>query len=86
MIDMRELEAAASGCREMACLCNGYVDSTRLHPGPLLAAQQVARLLTRTDKYCKLRGTRGFLLHGVWDLTDRDPHMFEARQWKTWTV
>ena len=52
VIDMRELEAAASGCREVGCLCDGYVDSTRLHPGPLLAGQQVARLLAKTDQHC----------------------------------
>jgi hypothetical protein len=39
---------------EQICRCAGYVDSTMLHPGPVLASKQMAQILALTDRHCSL--------------------------------
>ena len=65
VLDMVDVDIAVNGCREglgsvrrdedvLRCRCNGYVDRTWLHPGPMLASRQVAQLLQVTNDHCML--------------------------------
>ena len=65
VLDIRGIDLEINGCNtwraggvenENHCRCQSYVDHTGLHPGPQLAARQVARLLTATDAQCQLPG------------------------------
>lgn len=62
VLDMREIELEVNGCTAhgddasvSACRCEGYLDKSKLHPDPLRASRQVAKLLARMDEYCHLR-------------------------------
>lgn len=67
VLDMVEVDKEANRCRErlanarnseealLACRCDGFVDHTWYHPGPLLASRQVALLLALTDASCSAR-------------------------------
>ena len=70
ILDLTEMDIEANACRAdleamhvsnerrqeavRACRCLGYVDETKLHPGPRLAIKQVFRLLSATDEHCAL--------------------------------
>ena len=63
VLDLRAIDMDIQKCEdwrgqpeEMSdrCRCRGFIDHTGLHPGPLLAGRQVARLLSATDTHCHL--------------------------------
>lgn len=61
VLDLRAIDVDINSCKawrdqsleaENNCRCQGYLDLTGLHPGPQLAARQIARLLAATDEHC----------------------------------